>query len=250
MDVSSYLLPTQYVVLKIAEPEGGWGDAVEAIASATDPVNVEPFAASADLVAGSAAVLRIGPFRAGGSPVITVSTIDNAEAVVDTEDVTVEVAQVWSPGVVIRQAVYDILEAANLNGELLTDGLRRPASAAEDMEFTGGQVAIEVGSASTQKAKKSGIRSEVRSVLHLTVYTFGEFLGDAFNLCDNTAWAIQRAVDNRSNLGLGNLSVNNYAWSWDVREPEPVDVQGSPIPVAAQELTLTVLGTHVGAPST
>lgn len=239
-EVQSLVTPTQYVVLRVTS--AGWGDGAKLQVRGTDSRNGREFAEVIKRAAPcDSLVLRVGPFTRGSTASVTVELLGADNQALDAWSSAIEITNPNSPAVIVRQAVYDILEAAGLSGViLLTDGLRRPACVAEDTPFTAGPVVVEVGAPASRKRKVSHVRSEVTCEIPITIYIFGYSTGEAFTLADNTAWAIQAAVDARPNLSLSGLGVNDFTWSWDVQQPEVLDVQGSTMPVVLQDVTLTV----------
>jgi hypothetical protein len=248
MEVTTLVTPTQCVVIRLASND--WGTAVRAVAyipatAFSDEVELDPLT--------NGFVLKIGQFRVGAELTITIELKDEDDIVTESQEAEIVVTAGKSPAVVARQAVFDALEADGIADVfLLTDGYRRPASAAEDMPFVGGNVVIEVGAPSSRKKKKTQVRSEVTCELPISVYVFGEATSDAFITADNATWDMQRAIDDTKNLrmvGLANIATNDFTWDWDVQAPEVVEVQGSPMPVVIQQSTLTIPIIWVSAPA-
>lgn len=248
MELRTYVTPTQYVVVWVQHPNGGWDDVGDVVVSATDNINGEVFTSTVAVETRKGCAVRIGPFRKGAAFTVTVTTRDAGAVTLETDTAEVTITNNNSPGVIIRQAIFDALLAADLEGvELLNDGLFRPAIAAEDMPYTDGNVVVQIGAPSSTKQKKTPVRSHVPCKIPLTVIVFGE--DRPLDVCDNTAWAVQKAVDGSANLRIGCLGLNNFAWEWDVGTPDVPEIEGNTAPVAVQELTFQGVALFVTEPA-
>lgn len=240
-EVSAIVTPTQYVALRITPGASGW-EAVTLRAFGVDHQNGRNFEELVTLTEGMTDVVtKVGPFIKGDAATVSVTLLDGGGVTLDSWTDEIDITNTNSPGVIVRQAVYDIIEDASPEGIfLITDGHGGPSSADEDCPFVGADYAVEVAAPFSRKRQLSPVRSEVSCEIPINVYIIGHTKAAAFRAADNVAWQIQQLVDATPNLYLSGLGVNNYSWRWDVRTPDFVDVDGSAMPIVLQELLLTV----------
>lgn len=248
--VDSVTTPTQYVALRVQPDAAGW-EGVTLRAYGTDSLNDREFETLRTIPEGSTCeVIKVGPFMKGATAAVSVSVLDADGDTVDAWTDSIVITNENSPAVIVRQAIYDIIEDGELDGVfLLTNGEGGPTSAVEDIPFVGSDRAVEVGAPYSRKSQKSPCRSEVTCEVPINIYIIAHRKGEAFAIADNTAWQVQKLVDGAPNLYLSGLGVNNFSWYWDVRTPDFVETEGTAVPVVVQEMVITVPVVWVAEPN-
>jgi hypothetical protein len=237
--------PSNHAVFEVTCPSPKWTGttAITLTASATDSITGTVYSDTTTITEWTAnqvaGYLDLGPFHLGATQTVTVRA-HRGGTNIDTWSSSVAMTLDYSPGAIIRQAVYDALAAdATLTSySILHDAWGRPEMAYQDMPFVGSQICIEVGPAKSDCRKVSRIRAEGNVQVEINVYCLNQSTAEAVVLCDTACWEVQCALNRVDNLKLSALGLLNYAWSFSSDLPDVIDVDGQPSPVVSQTLTL------------
>jgi hypothetical protein len=248
LQARSIRTPANKFVVEITCPSPKWTGTtpITFTATATDSINGDAYTDSEVVSSWTAnqvaCYLTLGPFHLGGSSTVTVTATrpGTPPTTIDTWTGTAAMTLDYSPGAIIRQAIYDVLaaDATMATYSLLYDAWGRPEMAYQDMPFVGSQIVIEVGPAKSDCKKVSRVRADGNVQVEINIYCLNQSTAEAVVLCDTACWNVQTALNRVDNLKLGCLGLMNYAWSFSADLPDVIDVDGQPSPVVSQTLTL------------